>query len=77
MRCKCNFGHEFCFRCGEKWHEDGDCPKDKEVDELFQKYVKKLNMKKCPSCGIHTIKKNGCNHITCTYCKKEWSYICG
>jgi len=77
LRCKCNLGHIFCYRCGEKWHEKGNCPKDKEVDELFENYVKKLNMKKCPSCGIHTIKKDGCNHITCSCCKKEWCYICG
>ena len=70
LRCKCNLGHIFCYRCGEKWHEKGNCPKDKDVDELFENYVKKINMKKCPFCGIHTIKKNGCNYITCPCCKK-------
>ena len=24
-----------------------------------------------------TIKRGGCNHINCTYCKKHWCWICG
>ena len=77
FRCICNHGHTFCYRCGEFWHEDGNCPEDRAVDELFEDFVNKLNMKRCPSCRFYIIKKDGCNHITCTYCKKEWCYICG
>lgn len=39
--------------------------------------IAQLNLKRCPSCGIVTLKKDGCNHIKCTFCKKDWCYICG
>ena len=77
LRCICNRGHAFCFRCGEYWHKNEICPKDKAVDNLFENFVIKLNIKRCPSCGIYTIKKNGCNYIICTLCKKGWCYLCG
>ena len=73
----CNKGHKFCICCGELWHENGKCPKTEEVDKLFEQYSKRLNLKKCPSCKITTLKREGCNHITCTYCKKEWCWLCG
>ena len=72
----CNKGHKFCKRCGELWHKNGKCPEEKEVDYLFKEYSKGLNIKYCPFCHIATIKIAGCNHITCTYCKKEWCWIC-
>ena len=73
----CNHGHAFCYRCREYWHEDGNCPKDKAVDELFENFVNKLNIKRCPTCRIYTIKGDGCNHIKCTQCKAEWCFLCG
>ena len=73
---KCNKGHQFCSKCGELWHKEGRCPEEEKVDKLFEQYYKKLNLKKCPSCGIITLKKGGCNHITCTFCKKNWCWLC-
>jgi len=32
--------------------------------------------KKCPCCGVFINKFDGCNHITCVYCKFEWCWIC-
>ena len=72
----CNLGHEFCSKCGESWHKDEKCPEEEKVDKLFQQYIKKLNLKKCPKCQIVTLKKGGCNHITCLYCKKNWCWLC-
>ena len=72
----CNKGHEFCIRCGEFWHQNGKCPDDEVVDELFREYCEKLRLKVCPSCGITTFKKDGCNHITCSYCRQNWCWIC-
>ena len=76
LKNKCNNGHEFCIRCGEFWHQSGNCPEDEVVDELFRNYCEKLRLKECPSCGITTFKKDGCNHITCAYCRQNWCWIC-
>ena len=76
LKNTCNNGHEFCIRCGEFWHQNGLCPEDAVVDELFQNYCKKLRLKECPSCGITTFKKDGCNHITCSYCRQNWCWLC-
>ena len=76
LKNKCNNGHEFCIRCGEFWHVSGNCPEDEVVDELFKSYCNKLRLKECPSCGITTFKKDGCNHITCGYCRQNWCWIC-
>ena len=73
---KCSKGHKFCSKCGELWHQDGKCPEEEKIDKLFEEYSKKLNLKKCPNCEIITLKKGGCNHITCTYCNKNWCWLC-
>ena len=72
----CNKNHKFCSKCGEAWHEKEICPEEEEVDKLFKQYCKKINSKKCPYCQIVTFKKGGCNHITCTFCKKDWCWLC-
>jgi hypothetical protein len=33
--------------------------------------------KKCPSCGVATIKNEGCNKMTCVYCSVPWCWKCG
>ena len=73
----CNKGHKFCVRCGEIWHSTGICPEEKKLDELFQYYYERLKLKKCPFCQVMTMKRGGCNHIKCTYCKRHWCWICG
>ena len=72
----CNLGHKFCAKCGEIWHENGQCKEEEKVDQLFQEFCNKYKLKKCPYCKIVTIKKGGCNHITCFYCKKNWCWLC-
>ena len=32
---------------------------------------------KCPTCKYRLVKDEGCNHMTCPFCKHEWCYICG
>ena len=76
LKNKCNKGHEFCIRCGEFWHVNGNCPEDEVVDKLFRNYCEKLRLKECPSCSITTFKKDGCNHITCSYCRQNWCWLC-
>ena len=75
--CICNNNHKFCVKCKELWHKSGKCPKEEEIDKLFEQFTKKYNVKKCPNCQIVTLKRGGCNHITCTYCKKDWCWLCG
>ena len=72
----CTMGHKFCIKCGELWHENGICKDEENVDELFEEYRKKYNLKNCPYCNIITNKNGGCNHITCKYCGKDWCWIC-
>ena len=72
----CSMGHKFCPKCGELWHKNGKCSDEENIDNLFNEYFKKFKLKKCPFCQIITLRKGGCNHITCTYCKKNWCWLC-
>ena len=72
----CNMGHKFCPICGELYHKDGKCKDGEKVNELFEKYYKKYELKKCPYCQILTLKNGECNHITCLYCGKNWCWLC-
>jgi hypothetical protein len=36
-------GHKFCIKCGEKWHENGKCKEEENVDKLFKKYCEEYN----------------------------------
>ena len=64
------------YKCGEKWHENGKCKEEENIDKLFEEYSKKYNLKNCPYCHIVVIKNGGCNHITCKYCGKHWCWLC-
>ena len=72
----CNMGHKFCPKCGELYHKDGKCKDEEKVDELFEQYYKKYKLKKCPYCQIVTNKNGGCNDIICSYCHKNWCWLC-
>ena len=72
----CNMGHKFCNKCGEKWHENGRCKEEENIDKLFEEYSKQYNLKNCPYCHIVVIKKGGCNHMNCKYCGKNWCWLC-
>ena len=32
--------------------------------------------RKCPGCGMATIKNEGCNKMTCGYCRAAWCWKC-
>ena len=72
----CTMGHKFCIKCGELWHKDGKCKEEENVDKLFNKFRKKYNLKNCPYCNIVIMKNEGCNHMKCNYCGKDWCWIC-
>ena len=70
---KCNFGHDFCFECGNKPHPKQNCT---EIDEDFEKWKKDRIVKRCPHCKFWTEKNFGCNHMTCIQCQFHWCWLC-
>ena len=71
---KCNFGHEFCFECGQAPHGKKKCAK--VIDEGFEEWKSHTLVKRCPYCKFWTEKNEGCNHMTCSQCKYQWCWIC-
>ena len=71
---KCNFGHEFCFECGQQPHGKKKCAK--VIDEGFEEWKSHTLVKRCPYCKFWTEKNEGCNHMTCSQCKYQWCWIC-
>jgi len=71
----------FCYNCRDYWHPDETCQqaqkaKKKTKDEIKSEKKQVRSGKKCPCCGVFINKFDGCNHITCVYCKFEWCWIC-
>ncbi|MFM7853917.1 MAG: hypothetical protein ACKO96_18840 [Flammeovirgaceae bacterium] len=31
----------------------------------------------CPMCSVKISRTEGCNHMTCAFCKFEWCWVCG
>lgn len=80
---KCLCGKEFCFKCGESWHDPVLCM-------YLKRWIKKCdddsetynwiaaNTKECPECQATIEKDGGCNHMVCrsTSCKHEFCWVC-
>ena len=71
---KCNFGHDFCFECGNKPHPKQKCTE--MIDKDFEKWKSNRIVKRCPHCKFWTEKNEGCNHMTCVQCKFQWCWLC-
>ena len=71
---KCNFGHEFCFECGNAPHGKKKC--DDMVDKEFEEWRSHKIVKRCPYCRMWTEKNEGCNHMTCVECQFQWCWLC-
>ena len=71
---KCNYGHEFCFVCGQKPHGWKTC--SKMIDKGFEEWKTHTLVKRCPYCQFWTEKQDGCNHMTCVQCNFQWCWIC-
>ena len=71
---KCNFGHEFCFECGNAPHGDKEC--EEMIDKDFEEWRSHKVVKRCPCCRMWTEKNEGCNHMTCVECKFQWCWLC-
>jgi len=71
---KCNFGHEFCFECGNEPHGKKKC--EEMIDKEFEEWRSHKIVKRCPCCRMWTEKNEGCNHMTCVECKFQWCWLC-
>ena len=71
---KCNFGHEFCFECGNPPHGKKKC--EDMLDKEFEKWRSQKIVKRCPCCRMWTEKNEGCNHMTCVECRFQWCWLC-
>ena len=71
---KCKNGHNYCFNCLEKPHNNSPCKKILNTSLL--EFSKSHFIKKCPNCSIITEKIEGCNHITCSKCNYQWCWLC-
>jgi len=77
MTCKsCN--KEYCFKHANA-HVGMTCEeyeeKHKEEFEANRRAIGKSQ--ECPECGIIISKTEGCNHMTCPKCHREFCYLCG
>lgn len=70
----CQFGHEYCYNCLSKWHNNKRC--EEIIDEDFEKWKKGKYIKQCPNCQFWTEKNEGCNHMTCKACNYDWCWYC-
>ncbi|XP_017043645.1 E3 ubiquitin-protein ligase ariadne-1 [Drosophila ficusphila] len=79
--CKC--GHQFCFGCGENWHEPVSCSWHKKwmkkcLDDSETSNWIAQNTKECPKCNVTIEKDGGCNHMVCKNpaCRYDFCWVC-
>lgn len=80
---KCVCGTQFCFLCGDNWHEPVKCYilkkwKKKCDDDSETSHWIAANTKECPKCHVTIEKNGGCNHMVCKNfdCKTEFCWVC-
>lgn len=81
VRCAC--GHEFCFGCGENWHEPVSCAwlkrwlKKNNEDSETSNWIAQ-HTKECPKCNVTIEKDGGCNHMVCKNpsCRYDFCWVC-
>mmetsp|Transcript_17747 Transcript_17747/g.31799 ORF Transcript_17747/g.31799 Transcript_17747/m.31799 type:complete len:494 (-) Transcript_17747:237-1718(-) len=79
VRCVC--GQSFCFRCNEEAHDPVTCEqvatwqaKCEKESHTAQWIIS--NTRKCPKCLVRIEKNQGCNHMSCQFCKYEFCWVC-
>jgi hypothetical protein len=68
-----------CELCGEKWKNNKKLNTyyDKEhIKAEFSELIVHLTSVPCTHCSIRIIKTQGCDHIKCVRCQKEFCYNC-
>ena len=68
-----------CFVHKVRWHEGLTCDEYSHSiatdDERSQRWILR-NAKRCPRCPYHIEKKDGCDHMTCTWCRHQFCWSC-
>jgi len=74
-------GKEHCFVHSAAHDSTMTCAEyEKKHKSEFTKNLEAAmadNAMACPGCQIIVSKTEGCNHMTCEYCKVEFCYLCG
>jgi len=66
-----------CYHCRQPWHGYfTSCNRRPNDDFDYHKWAIGKNVQKCPKCRARIEKLYGCNHMTCSYCKHEFCWIC-
>jgi len=75
----------FCWKCKEEEHFPSNCDIAKQWYTKCSSEAENLQWilaqtKKCPKCGVHIEKNQGCNHMTCNKdvggCGHEFCWLC-
>ena len=79
VKLKClTCGTEVCFKCRDEWHgEDVTCEQHLHSQLEGWASQNKDNVSFCPCCRTKIEKNQGCNHMTCVYCRYEFCWACG
>eukprot|EP00438_Fugacium_kawagutii_P031630 Skav216554 [mRNA] locus=scaffold1776:371671:373026:- [translate_table: standard] len=62
----CDADH--CFRCKIHTHHEGS-----SCEEILKEQLPEGDIQFCPSCGVATVRTEGCNHIICL-CGENWTW---
>ena len=69
----------YCFQCKKIPHQLVSCfdfdKWNREIVGTAELWISK-NAKPCPSCNAPIEKNQGCNHMLCTNCNKDFCWIC-
>ena len=69
---------EICFQCRGSWHgESVTCEQSMQKELEGWVNENKDNVSFCPCCRSRIEKNQGCNHMTCGFCKYEFCWSCG
>jgi len=68
-------GYVFCWKCTNDWHGYfSRCVQRHEA--AFLAFTLGKDIQKCPKCKVRIWKSDGCNHMTCNYCRYEFCWLC-
>ena len=72
---KCSkFNNKICIGCDKPFHFFHRCDNQNSTEII--KKIKKRIIKPCPGCYTLIEKNEGCNHICCSVCKKDFCWVC-
>eukprot|EP00929_Paragymnodinium_shiwhaense_P092816 TRINITY_DN52821_c0_g1_i2.p1 TRINITY_DN52821_c0_g1~~TRINITY_DN52821_c0_g1_i2.p1 ORF type:complete len:401 (-),score=45.95 TRINITY_DN52821_c0_g1_i2:142-1344(-) len=72
----------FCILCGRPWergpgHDGKSCVEYKRAFGTRSSVdIQWAGAKACPGCEVPIYRTMGCNHMTCTQCRKEFCWAC-